>query len=315
MNQFNKISYHQVFTLLKILSTLKNTLQEFVEDSFNHQAKNFTETAHFLITLKIITVADSSLFLSETIKHFYKDFPSENAIKNILFNRLNSEDNPVSSQFHEYLENFKLSNDLLLYKPSQKSNLLQSEIRNFLMTLGIVKHVPELHGYKINESHLFFQEINHEKRNLSQSELDFILEKKRIIGLSAEKQILKHEKNRLINHPELQTEIKHISQDNVSAGYDILSWETNDKDQKPIPRYIEVKAVSYNNSKFYWSKNEITTARKNPDNYYLYLLPHLGNKRFDISKLEIIPNPITNVFENSKYWNQEIESYQFTKDI
>jgi len=42
-------------------------------------------------------------------------------------------------------------------------------------------------------------------------------------------------------------------------------------------------------------------------------LPVIGNKVFDMDGLKIIPNPIAEVFDNSKSWNQQVETYLFSK--
>ena len=62
------------------------------------------------------------------------------------------------------------------------------------------------------------------------------------------------------------------------AGYDILSYNEN---QEKI--YIEVKAVSSTNFKFYLSSNEFNKANLMNKNYFLYLLPRdLSNlSKFD----------------------------------
>ena len=54
-----------------------------------------------------------------------------------------------------------------------------------------------------------------------------------------------------IGHP-LCENIKRISEIDVSAGYDIVSF--NSSQSQKLDRFIEVKAIS--NNGFYWSKNE-----------------------------------------------------------
>ena len=82
------------------------------------------------------------------------------------------------------------------------------------------------------------------------------------MGLSAELQVIKYEKKRLRSQPDLAKKIKHVAPEDVSAGYDILSWEIKHDKGTAIPRYIEVKAVSAVDSKFYWSQNEVEKAKE-----------------------------------------------------
>ena len=97
-------------------------------------------------------------------------------------------------------------------------------------------------------------------------------------------------------------------------GYDIKSFEDYlDSNSKRIERYIEVKAVSVDNYKFYWSRMEIEIAKVFGEKYYLYLLPVISNNNFDFEKLIIIRNPFENVFSNVREWKKEEECITFTK--
>ena len=61
------------------------------------------------------------------------------------------------------------------------------------------------------------------------------------------------------------------------------------------------------------SKNEINTASQFKEQYFLYLLPVSTNGEFDISRLEIISDPVRNVLGNHQKWSSEIENYSFQK--
>ncbi len=90
------------------------------------------------------------------------------------------------------------------------------------------------------------------------------------IGDRGEYVVVELEKRRLIQagKPELAKNIKHISQETDSAGYDILSF-----DDDGTARHIEVKATSANNldKGFYLSDNEVECAKTLP-NYYIYFV-------------------------------------------
>ena len=79
-----------------------------------------------------------------------------------------------------------------------------------------------------------------------------------------------------------------------------------------IPRYIEVKAISLIDRKFFWSRNEIEIARRLKNDYFLYLVPVEKNGALDGNLIQEIKNPYTNVFLN-KNWLSEIELLSFSK--
>ena len=76
---------------------------------------------------------------------------------------------------------------------------------------------------------------------------------------------------------------------------------------------IEVKAVSLNDYRFYWSKNEMKAARIHGDKYYLYLIPCMGYKKFDLGKMKIIQNPHKSILKNES-WLCQVESASFSLD-
>ena len=135
-----------------------------------------------------------------------------------------------------------------------------------------------------------------------------MLLRRREIGSQAELITLNYEKKRLDRFPELKARIEHTSLNDVGAGYDILSYEPPDeRTDEVVPRYIEVKAVPDENLRFYWSKNEISLARRHGPLYCLYLLPFV-NGSFDIATLEIVRDPYHEVFSD-ELWSFTPESY------
>ena len=83
------------------------------------------------------------------------------------------------------------------------------------------------------------------------------------VGLEAEALVIEMEKRRLAAVPGLADRIVHIAQTVVNAGYDIESCEVApDIAGVYAPRYIEVKTFKANSPVFYWSRNEIDTARE-----------------------------------------------------
>lgn len=132
------------------------------------------------------------------------------------------------------------------------------------------------------------------------------IENDAIVGVKAEEFAYDYEKRRITNKS-LSAKIRIISDIDVTAGYDIISFEDNKS--MNYDRYIEVKAISKNG--FFWSANEYETARLKGKQYYLYLV--------DVSKVSrtnykptIIKDPANKIMKSDD-WLVEAESYHITK--
>lgn len=139
------------------------------------------------------------------------------------------------------------------------------------------------------------------RKQLSLSKLKKQIEDNELAGEKAELFVLAFEKAR-IGQP-LSEKIKRISEIDVSAGYDIVSF--NSCESQKADRFIEVKAIS--NFGFYWSRNEYEIAKLKGEMYYLYLV--------ELSRIneqgyipQIINNPATNIMKND-LWFIDVESY------
>lgn len=202
---------------------------------------------------------------------------------------------------------------IFIFKP-EKLSLDYASIRNTMIEFGFFEQlVEEYEGssktvIKVNPYFELFliDKIKEHKRTLSLKQLNEQLIKNEEIGEQAEKFVLDYERRRL--YPAINSSrVKQISLVDVSAGYDIISF--NDAVSAVYDRHIEVKAVA-NNYSFFWSINEIETAKAKGNNYYLYLV--------DISKLSnsyepyIINNPANNLIGSGE-WLLEPQSYYVRK--
>lgn len=146
-------------------------------------------------------------------------------------------------------------------------------------------------------------------KTLTLEQLKKRLEANSLAGAKAEEFVLEYEKRRITNDV-LRSRIKVISEIDVCAGYDIISYENNDS--VSYDRFIEVKAIS-RNCGFFWSQNELEVAKLQGERYYLYLV--------DLSKIHdnnyspiMINNPATSIME-SQDWLVEPESYHIRRVI
>jgi len=143
------------------------------------------------------------------------------------------------------------------------------------------------------------------KRKMSLEELKKRLEKNDENGYKAEAFVLEYEKKRLKLIGDNRY-IKQISEIDVTAGYDILSFKNILSSKYDM--FIEVKSVGQNNS-FFWSSNEIEVAKIKGERYYLYLVNL--NQINDINYIPtIIENPYNNVY-NSNQWFKKVQSFEF----
>lgn len=103
---------------------------------------------------------------------------------------------------------------------------------------------------------------------------DYVKEAKRKskIGILGEYMILSFEKERLmqLGREDLAKQITHVSLDDDSAGFDIISFEV-DSDGNATKKFIEVKTTTANEiNSFYLSKNEFEVMNDLKDKYWIY---------------------------------------------
>ena len=184
-----------------------------------------------------------------------------------------------------------------------------SSVRNTLISQGFLIPIRDKQGTRFYISPSFdiiLSKYCQEKRKqLSLERLKKILEENELAGEKAELFVLDFEKKR-IGEP-LCNNIKRISDIDVSAGFDIVSF--NSLNSLKPDRFIEVKAIS--NISFYWSRNEYEIAKLKGEMYYLYLVEL--TKINEIGYIpEIIRNPAKEIMETDK-WFVESESYHIKR--
>ncbi len=176
--------------------------------------------------------------------------------------------------------------------------------RNLLLELNVIHSLSD-GSYEIISliDDAIEDYLNTKKKSTTEEELLENLEKQRELGARGEEFVLKFERQRITN-PALQNTINRISIIDVSAGFDIVSYNNNDSHK--FDRFIEVKTY-VGNPHFYWSKNEIEKARLMGDAYYIYLVD--GGK-IDQPGYEpqCISNPIKNIIQTTE-WMKTSQSF------
>lgn len=184
--------------------------------------------------------------------------------------------------------------------------LAYAAIRNFLTTAGALE--KEQNGeIGINESYEsdFSSLLRGRKEKFTLEQLMQKQEEQSRRGLEAEEFVLQYERNRI---PTKAYKIKRISDFDVSAGYDIVSFKS--MDSVGYDKLIEVKCY-IGNPHFYWSENETDVAKRKGDKYVLCLVDYNKMKEPGYDPM-FISNPSETIFEDSS-WLVNTASYKIQK--
>jgi hypothetical protein len=183
--------------------------------------------------------------------------------------------------------------------------LALSVVRNVLISQGFITTLREDQGSRflisMEYAPLLASHCKTRRKQISLERLRRQIERNEEAGDLAERFALAFEKRR-IGAP-LSEEIRRISEIDVAAGYDIVSFDT-DKSTEP-DRFIEVKAAS--DAGFFWSKNEYETAKLKGESYYLYLV-ELSMIDKEGYEPEMIKDPAKSIMTSDE-WFVEARSF------
>lgn len=313
MLNFDKITFNNIYVLVDVIISRSINDIEHIESAFLNNATYFSDNLSFLQTIKFVTISDKHILSSSFIKSIEKihDKQKKNdqlkliIVRMMLRNRKNKE----LIKFLQYCQKFSVDEDRkeFSYMPNLTKRLKQAGIRNFLMELGFIFKANDKDKYFIDNKYIDLMiNLFGKETTLTPEGLALIQKKQIELGDRAEQEILVYEKRKLKKFPSIAKKVMHVAKSNVNAGFDIESF-CKKKAKKGIAEkiYIEVKAVSAIQNKFYWPANEITMAKKLKSNYYLYLLPVGLNKNFDFDNLKIIPNPYKSVYVSGDWQKKE----------
>lgn len=265
----------------------------------------FVDINHDRVTLVLERFSPSRFDKNQYFKqeHFFK----------ALFSKLMEE--PSGENFLNR-ENLRYDNENgSFYLTAHRIEYRFIVIRNLLLRLGflcpdnlISNHLNVSVEFSSLIEAMFVETIRKKDRarRFSIEQLKNRLQLNEKLGREGELFVLQYEKKRLSNH-RFVDKIARISDDFVNAGFDIESFEN---DHSIVPdRFIEVKTHSGDIS-FYWSENEIKTAERLANDYWLYLV-HAGS----IEKPDYVPkmfqNPYLTII-NSESWSRTSSSWRFT---
>lgn len=254
-----------------------------------------------LEAMKLITKNDTHCFIHDP---FFAILPPEKAITKLCettFTYLIDE-NLVN------IELLKFNEDVdLFYIPKRAFSLHSSVFRNLLISFNAISSINEEFRVAKEYDNFFGELIQRTSRKLSLEQFQKKLLAEQEMGERGELFVLHFEKSRCQFTESDKKRIRQISHIDVSAGYDIISFHDEISLKR---RYIEVKTFR-GTPHFYWSANEIDSARIRGNDYFLYLVD--ADKVFDSLYIpEIIHNPFASIL-NSNNWKLTTSSFLVEK--
>jgi len=184
-------------------------------------------------------------------------------------------------------------------------SLAWASVRNLLVECGffIINRSRNVTHFYVSDEYvdLLASQIKKTRAQKTLIELKEQLKRDEEAGALAEEFVVRFERRRI---GDCTKDVRQISGIDVNAGYDILSYDS--KESVEYDRFIEVKAISKEKS-FYWSKNEVATAKLKGEKYHLYLV-ELWNIHNDNYSPIIISNPKKVIFHEEN-WLVEPQLY------
>jgi hypothetical protein len=281
----NKIRLEAIYNLNKNYRRNLNNTKLIYERTNNY----FNENFNFLLENNIINIKNDKIFINQ--------FKNKQDFHTHIFKKLQNNLN-YAPLLKNYLNAFSFDkkNNFYFLKPDEYFNRLTSNLRNFLISMKIIKFNNDQYVIiKLDILTIF------KNKKFTYKDFKKMLRAKEKIGEDAEKFVYKLELKKLkkLNIP---LKPKYMSKRDVGAGYDIESYEKFKTSYKKI--MIEVKAVKLSNYEFHLSINELFVARKNPDFYYLFLVPVESNRndKFNSKNILKIKNIDKNILNNKIKW-------------
>lgn len=291
----------QVVYLIDILSenhySIKDLKQVCISKEFSF-ARSFEGIIDFLRWLGVIKVGNL-VYLRK--KHA---FQSTEVFCQLIFSKLSKE-----KELHKFLNKNSIRLKSYIYINNGFIPLKFSPIRNFLINLGIFKQIEKNYLIVNKKFTVWFIDtivplINQSAiNNNSLLKLQSIQEVQNDIGKKAEEFVLNYEKTIRCNHLKVE-DIQIISEIDTNAGYDIISYITDNS--VVLDKFIEVKSY-IDEITFFWSANEVSFAKEEKNNYFLYLIDR-GKMKKKLYTPIIIQNPYEKIY---KKYSRTCQSWKF----
>jgi len=297
-------------------SNEQNVKVEYLGNYFLPIIDNASEVIEFCGAINLISKKDSRLSITNFGKEFlslnpplpYRKYELTSAQKKYILFRI------ISSE--KYLSDFRIL--LGKFSLNEKGQLSLNNFRANPNISFLLQILNQLDFWENNNGGLVIKEEYENEiliYNLDQGgwPLAKFLENKieeSIRGSIAEHYALNYEKRRLENKKaQLNSlRINLISSQNVSAGYDIASFDSGES--KDFDRFIEVKSSQFPKVHFFISKNEVKKARERSNQYWIYYVEMRGRQP---NGIRLFQNPIETIIKNEGEYNIEYSTLEITQ--
>jgi len=296
---FRGVRPQQISFVLQLLHESSLRTLDFIQRKYEERFINFRETLAFMESLNLVKKVDETLEITNM-----EVIPKELCADVQKFNRfilrlITTSQNLYSQAIRAYLRTFRMEGKQCIRDAMPSDISMVADTRNFLMDISAIRFIHGTSRYILDEGFLdIFLAAHSSGKGISPEALKQSLKYLDEFGSLAEEHVLAYEKS--VVGPDLVDEVQHVALRDVTLGYDILSarkTETRNLSQ----RFIEVKAVSSRDHRFFWTPNEVATAEMLREHYYLYLLP-FEKKTFKIDWLMMIKDPYLEVIQKGTEW-------------
>jgi hypothetical protein len=297
---FENINYDNILNLFKLCKENQNNLNN-VKINYSRYNSHIRETLNFLVELDVIEIEKNNVKIKVSNSNLQEAL-FDNLLKNPIYCSL------IQKYFKHFTNN---NNNNFVFIPNEKYNITTSSLRNFLISMNIIKFDIINNIYVLLNPNI----LSKIKRKIfSPEQLEKKLAIQNQIGLLAEKLIFQKEIKKL-KTIDINLVPDHVSLNDVSAGYDIKSYIKKNNEICEI--FIEVKAVASSNYKFHLSVDEYQTALEFGNKYYIYLLPvdYSNSEHFDYEKILMINDIDKNIINKNPNWICENDGFLIYKKI
>ncbi len=305
-DRFRGLRWSQIRELVSVLQGAQLRDLGHIKRLYLEQAENFEETHAFLTE-----VAGSKTAGVGTIEIEVPSDIDEDWVRRWIVDSLLGSDNSYRRALYSYLQAYSIEGGAPRHRPRRPYRHYESNVRNFLIDLGVIAHSVDGDFYFVRDSQLDLYLAAQDWAGARQTPARraLVQAERESFGTAAESTIVNYERSRLGEM--YQDSVQHVALVNAAAGYDVRSLTL--ERGRAAPRLIEVKAVERRSLRFFWTRNEIEASRRYGDWYYLYLLPVSRDGRFVLEELAIIPTPTTAVLGSSANWEVEADGVQCRK--
>ena len=304
----------RILRLVKLYQRESNSSRNYVKKSYDSEPikqlklPNYDQTENFCLKLNLVIKNNDEIMLTKFGIQILELFEQDVSLANKKIVEQCFETQDIKKNIQNALEKFYFSNGKKWFPKWDVVNLFEdAQILPILYQTGFLQK-NDL-SVIVNPEFKKLISLKYKKK-IPLEQLEKNLEHQKKIGDIAEKFVLNFEKNRLKNlgFEEESNKIRQISIDFSNAGYDIESFNGKTRDGVP-DRFIEVKGTTKKEFSFYWSINEINTAKELSSNYWIYYVSEIDvQNKTSSNDPKMINNPYENIFSNDLF-QKNIESY------